>query len=365
MAENKNQHYVPQSYQRHFSDDGKNTGVYILKAKKYIASSKIQHQASKDYFYSKDLVIEHELSKLEGWADVAIKSVLSNPKRNLTPEERKILYVNMMLQAGRTFSQVRLVEALFTEITQQLMAADKRVDDEYHNGKYDGITEEDIANVEIKLTEPGKFVVGNIIKLMGECEDLSLRMLINKTEVPFITSDNPVCLFNQFLEKIGENTIGLAQRGLQLYMPISSRVALIYYDDKVYNVGSKLQEYVEVSKPNDIKELNKLIISQANEILMIQDSMSSQLDFDEIQAVYETYHHGKLVEGVSERVADNEDNLNTIIGFIQNRKDCHCKLSFVKMRPPYITTTSATFDKERHMYRKPIKRWSIETDIPE
>ena len=75
MAENKNQHYVPQSYQRHFSDDGKNTGVYILKAKKYIASSKIQHQASKDYFYSKDLVIEHELSKLEGWADVAIKSV--------------------------------------------------------------------------------------------------------------------------------------------------------------------------------------------------------------------------------------------------------------------------------------------------
>jgi hypothetical protein len=33
MAIQKNQHYVPQFYQRYFSVDGKNTGAYVLEKK--------------------------------------------------------------------------------------------------------------------------------------------------------------------------------------------------------------------------------------------------------------------------------------------------------------------------------------------
>ena len=40
-AETKNQHYVPQFYQRYFSIDGKNIGTYVVATEKNIFSAYI------------------------------------------------------------------------------------------------------------------------------------------------------------------------------------------------------------------------------------------------------------------------------------------------------------------------------------
>ncbi len=54
LAETKNQHYVPQFYQRFFSADAnyKTIGAYVIDKRKYIPNAPIKKQSSGDYFYS-------------------------------------------------------------------------------------------------------------------------------------------------------------------------------------------------------------------------------------------------------------------------------------------------------------------------
>ena len=69
MTIQKNQHYVPQFYQRRFSPDGKTIGSYIIEQERKIDIAPIKHQASHDYFYTKETEqknnVEESLGKLE------------------------------------------------------------------------------------------------------------------------------------------------------------------------------------------------------------------------------------------------------------------------------------------------------------
>lgn len=65
MAEKKNHHYVPQSYQHLFSNDGKSIGIYNIKKNITFNQSSIKNTMSKDYFYSKDEKIEDALCDIE------------------------------------------------------------------------------------------------------------------------------------------------------------------------------------------------------------------------------------------------------------------------------------------------------------
>lgn len=53
MPANKNHHYIPQSYMKFFSEDGKNVSIYNIKRKKIIASSPIRNTLVKTIFTQK------------------------------------------------------------------------------------------------------------------------------------------------------------------------------------------------------------------------------------------------------------------------------------------------------------------------
>lgn len=351
MAENKNQHYVPRFYQRHFSDDGLMTGVYIFKTKKYLSKGQIKHQASADYFYSKNLKIEKALGVLEGIADEVMDSLLANPKRRLTDKQGEALYVHTMMQLGRTLYQTKRQEKAITVLSQNLLKELKRIDEENQLGQYDDLPYDAIEHTNIKFKEPGAFVLGNYAQLIPVCRDLKCKVLINNTNVPFVTSDNPVCMYNQYLERLGLNNGGLAQRGLQLYMPVSPNVALMYYDPQVYKIGSMLKEYVEV-KECDVCELNKMVASQANEILIVHDGMSATVNFEALGEVYDKYHAEDSVVGIVNETENTEDKISAIMGIISQRVDCGCKLSFVQLCWRYRFMTAETFDPRNDLLRK-------------
>lgn len=356
MPQNKNQHYVPQFYQRYFSDDEANTGVYILKAKKYMPNSAIKHQASADYFYSKNLKIEKGLGVAEGIVKAVLDELIANPRKKLDKKQQMAIFTNIILQMGRTLYQAKKQEASITAIGKQLIEAVIQADKESGRGEYADIPQEAIDSTKIKLTEPGAFVTANFIQLLPLCSDLKYRVLINETSVPFVTSDNPVCMYNQFLERMGINNGGLGQRGLQLYMPISPAIALFYYDPKVYKVGSMLMDFVRISDTNDVSELNKMLATQANEILIIQASMASNVDLDALGRIYDTYHN----EGNPIGVNKGTDSAQTkVVGVISTRIDCQCMLSFVKERTPYVLMRGETFDIERYMYRETVRRENV------
>lgn len=353
MPQNKNQHYVPQFYQRYFSDDEANTGVYILKAKKYLPNSAIKHQASADYFYSKDLNIEKGLGLVEGMIKDVLDGLIANPRKKLDKKQQDAIYCNLILQMGRTLLQSKKQEEAITAMGKQILEAVIQADKESGRGEYTDIPQEAIDSTKIKLTEPGAFVMANFIKLLPLCRDLEYRVMINETSVPFVTSDNPVCMYNQFLERMGVNNGGLGQRGLQLYMPISPAVALFYYDSKVYKVGSMLMDYVRISNSDDVNELNKMLATQANEILIVQDSMSSTVDFNVLGNMYDTYHNEGNPIGVNN---GTDSDLTTVVGVISARINCQCSFSFIKQRFPYSFMRPETFDADKYMYRETVSR---------
>ena len=54
-----------------------------------------------------------------------------------------------------------------------------------------------------------------------------------------MTSDNPVVLYNMFLERMGVDESGMGSRGAFIFMPLSPGLAIVLYDGKVYKIGNK------------------------------------------------------------------------------------------------------------------------------
>lgn len=200
-GETKNQHYVPQFYQRNFSVNGKTIGAYIADKDKTIPQAPIKHQASADYFYSENMKIEGALSDMEGLASAIIDKVIGNPKLTLTQEEAYTLYVFTMIQLGRTLTQANLIQENFSKMAKMMLR--KYIEAKRQSANADEvalITDEMLDNVEVNVNQPGLQALGTQSQIVNLCIDLKFRVLINNTDVSFLTSDNPVCMYNTYFE---------------------------------------------------------------------------------------------------------------------------------------------------------------------
>lgn len=182
-AETKNQHYVPQFYQRYFSIDGKNIGTYVVATEKNIFSAPIKHQASKEYFYSDNMNIEKALGGIEGIAKGIIDKVTTEDNIVLSKEEAYSLYCFTMMQVGRTPSQVKLISDAITAIIKTLIKKEVEIKrDSEKCSEVDGITDEIIQQLVVNFTQPGMFAVGTQAQLINTCIDLKCKFLITKQE---------------------------------------------------------------------------------------------------------------------------------------------------------------------------------------
>jgi hypothetical protein len=89
--------------------------------------------------------------------------------------------------------------------------------------------------------------------------DLRLKLLMNDTSEPFITSDNPIVLYNQLMNfnTFGSNC-GYACKGLQIFVPLDSWKTMLLYDEEAYRVGDGNDFVHHVSNVQDVYELNTL-----------------------------------------------------------------------------------------------------------
>ena len=61
----KNQHYVPRFLLKRFSKDQKTINLFHFESNEIIRNAQIKHQASLDYIYGKDQMLESALQDLE------------------------------------------------------------------------------------------------------------------------------------------------------------------------------------------------------------------------------------------------------------------------------------------------------------
>ncbi|MBN8650566.1 MAG: DUF4238 domain-containing protein [Cytophagales bacterium] len=263
MAEKKNQHFVPVCYLKMFALEGERCiRVYNLKRKKFIESASIRDQASKPYFYGKDLKVENNLSKLEGDFSRLLKDIRNGkfPERH----EKQQPY-SFIQRLSRDYKALLFFIALTDfrnpvrtqqfGIISKILKKEYRASDEYINLKKDG--EELISGytgsnpyllkgLELvkkgikKWEEDDDEVLASLAfvsRVTDSISDLNFKVLINETAIPFITSDYPVVNYNQWAEQIAKIMGGgYSSTGAQFFVPISDRIQILIYDEKIYHL---------------------------------------------------------------------------------------------------------------------------------
>ena len=130
----------------------------------------------------------------------------------------------------------------------------------------------DIDQFKISIKNAPEYSLGITVQSYPILLDLHYKLLVNKTNVDFVTSDNPVVLYNQlFSFGRGPNNVGISQKGLQIFLPIGPRSLLVFYDAGVYSVGKSKHEIVDITLNQDVYELNTLQMCSALNCVYFKD----------------------------------------------------------------------------------------------
>ncbi|WP_081778381.1 DUF4238 domain-containing protein [Xylanibacter brevis] len=257
MAEKKNHHFVPQSYQRLFSNDGKSIGVYNIKKNLLINQSSIKNTMSKDYFYSKDQNVEDALAEIERLCMLAFHKLDNNNDYNLHEVERLNILTYVMMQLGRT---VFMSERLSDDVNEMSLEIFKRCT---------GMEQVD-PHLEFRFDEPSLFSLSVYAGMVVNMADLSFKLVCidSKCESTFISSDCPAFIINPYFDFLGYAGVKiLGYKGVCIMMPLTPRLLILFYDSSVYKIGNRKGK-VMISESKEIETINMLIANEANELLV-------------------------------------------------------------------------------------------------
>jgi hypothetical protein len=129
----------------------------------------------------------------------------------------------------------------------------------------------------VKITQEDAIVRAMNMALVGApaAYDLAYKLLVNETEVPFITSDHPIARHNQLFEGVTDlSTVAIGLAGLQVFIPLSPRLVLLFYDDYAYSVGAAASRLVRVHRPDHVRQINLLQWYDAEENIFLPSTAS-------------------------------------------------------------------------------------------
>lgn len=240
MASNKNQHFVPRCYLREFTHNSENKAinVYNIDRKKCITKAPVKNQCSKDYFYGKDEQLESAIRLVEVAYAATLRDIINGP-RVLSERQKIVLKRFWLLQYLRTeAASMRSVE-MNNRITEVA-----------------GINGEEF-NLEIK--EAVQMSMRTYADNMYVIDDLKICLISNKTDFPFMTSDDPAILTNKWHLndwRTKFRSFGLRTSGDLLFLPLTPKIICVAYDGDVYSIPNK-KGWASISRLRDVIAFNE------------------------------------------------------------------------------------------------------------
>lgn len=275
MTQKKRHHYVPIAYLKAFGDDEGKIRVYRKDEPEKPLHVKPENVAFQNYYYSQPLTdggqdnntLEDLFSTIESkWPNIVARIIQGENVNDVLED----IFAFIALQkarvpAGRDATEFMLAE--FVKATARVMD---------RNGKlppkplgFENILER--MNVSI---DPHQSIhtMPIMIKAMGEIYDrIGIGALVNKTSIPFLTSDNPVIWFDPSCQENHMRPYTIKPDGpIVLLFPISPNVMII--GNSIMR-GSFIQHgfgYGDLSSPHSVKEMNRLICKFAYEAVYSQ-----------------------------------------------------------------------------------------------
>lgn len=262
ITEKKNQHFVPKFLLKFFSlnKEEKALGMFITKTGIFQKSVSLVEQASKKYYYGEDGVVEDWLGVIEGNVKPIFSEIIEN--RNLPKfhsDNHIFLLEFIQLMNLRNPVEIEFWYESFNKIHQHL----KEIDSE-------------ISEFDINQRSTMSASLSGLGRSTDYCLDLKCKILINKTNVPFIIGDNPSIKYNQFMEIKNYllGGMGLACKGLQILMPLNPQTTILFYDSWAYKVGDKKKSFIELQSESEIFQLNALQLINCKSIVYFNEQVS-------------------------------------------------------------------------------------------
>jgi hypothetical protein len=265
MAENKNQHYLPQFAQRFFTDDpvnAKTVRVFHLATGNVFGPAPIDRQSSGDYFYGRDQKLEDMFKEHEGNTAAVYRRLIAEPAyvpdRQKVEDEFGILALHAGLQLQRTpVAADRVFDLSHGAFTKLI--------DRFHDvGMFKDI------DAETHTVQPGSpitMAVSGGVDTFAHFITLDLALFDNTSDVEFVLPDTGVARFNHWRRHDPIAHLSLSARGIMVLLPLSPRLLALFYDPSTYSVGRRRKRRVSLPKSDVVAELNRVLVTDARQVV--------------------------------------------------------------------------------------------------
>lgn len=307
MAHHKSQHYVPKCYLRNFAvDEGRvSINIFNISQNKLIKGASIKDQCARSYFYGEDLIIEKALQPFEGryasvYRSIAKGELISDDDLGFLAGFCYLQYLRTDIAAQRTLAahadMARLIqEGVDEDLSSQMMS------------------EADVISESIRT----------FYKTVHMISDLKSSIIVNKTKLPFVTSDDPAIQINRYYsQKLGPRagSAGLQNSGLIFMLPLSPIYCFMCYDKDVYTVPDRVGARIYLNNISDVEAINELqFLKSAYNIYFhewyLKENISEYFNFYSLKrpATWHKLHYavrddaGSIGESIKYKVVHTEE----------------------------------------------------------
>lgn len=259
MSTKKYNHYVPKFYLANFSGSKDCIDKCLLSSQRIIRNAPTKSTGGKDYLYGKDGIIEDAFCEMEGhWATI-IEKIITNEELPTDSDSLQYLLYFIILSDARTLATANNTLDFWATQYQTMATVLKK------HGRLD-IPDEMIPCISAEAEIPNLFALEQANDIFDYCLDLQLSLIKNISNLPFISSDNPVAKYNQFfVERKYYRSYGYGHMGLQIFLPLSPKLCLVLYDPVPYRRHFFYGNKFIVNEPTAISAINTLIAGYANQ----------------------------------------------------------------------------------------------------
>lgn len=250
QAKYKSQHFVPKCYLRNFASDPgrKRINIFNIKNTRTIPNASISDQCARDFFYDRDGKTD---AMLGNWETI-YGSIISTLQRQGAADADDLLFLRYFscLQHLRTESVAKQKAAMMTEMRDHISA---------------DFAESPIPNVNPKLIP--RQSIKDFLSTFEELSDLSDCIVYNKTDLNFITSDNPSVAVNRFhvQKKRSWGGAGIRSAGFMMFLPLSPTLCFVTYDHGVYSPRLSAANTAFAERKRDVQAINSLQFIRSDE----------------------------------------------------------------------------------------------------
>ena len=259
MRRSKKHHFLPVFYLKAWASRPNRIHLYDIKAATTRQDVGLRRQGQ-EHLYYRD---QHNEDTLKAWdarfARVCrqVRTIQSLPDLVADPESFVDLFAFVVTQHARTPPQAETIRQMYVQSIPSMLNAMGAPTGETH-------VEFDFPQLEA-------------VKLAAEVQlermDDLVPHLITARGNRFLTSDNPVFLYNQLCQGLGGATAAVDNHGFQAFCPISPSTVVMLFDPRSYELTSSASKAKKRSEATeaDIQQLNRIQALSAAQNLYAND----------------------------------------------------------------------------------------------